>query len=105
MKCARIQNSHAIIRANLSIGDGMAHFDEVRTILGNSLQLGNRIQAMTPETHLLGSLPELDSMAVVNLIAALEDHFGFIVDDDEISAEVFATLASLDDFVTQKLSS
>ena len=83
----------------------MANFDEVRTILGNSLQLGNRIQAMTPQTHLLGSLPELDSMAVVNLIAALADHFGFVVDDDEISAEVFATLGSLNDFVTQKLSS
>ena len=83
----------------------MANFEEVRTILGNSLQLGNRIQTMTRETHLLGSLPELDSMAVVNLIAALEEHFGFVVDDDEISAEVFATLGSLEDFVTQKLSS
>ncbi len=83
----------------------MANFDEVRTILGNSLQLGNRIQTMTRETHLLGSLPELDSMAVVNLISALEEHFGFVVDDDEISAEVFATLGSLEDFVTQKLSS
>ncbi len=83
----------------------MTNFDEVRTIVGNSLQLGNRIQTMTRETHLLGSLPELDSMAVVNLIAALEEHFGFVVDDDEISAEVFSTLGSLEDFVTQKLSS
>jgi hypothetical protein len=44
---------------------------------------------------LLGSLPELDSMAVVTLIGALEEHFGIMVDDDDISASTFATLGSL----------
>jgi acyl carrier protein len=52
---------------------------------------------------LLGALPELDSMAVVSILTALEEHFGFTVDDDEISAETFATLGSLTEFVDQKL--
>ncbi len=82
----------------------MANVDEVRKVLGSALQLGNRIQSMTPETHLLGSLPELDSMAVVSLIAALEDHFGIVVNDDEINAEIFTTLGSLGNFITQKLA-
>ena len=69
------------------------------------LQLGDRAQALNPESPLLGSIPELDSMAVVNLIAAIEDHFGFTIDDDEISAESFATLKSLTDFVDRKLAS
>ena len=42
-------------------------------------------------------------MAVVNLIAALEDHFGIRVEDDEISASTFATLGSLAAFVQEKL--
>lgn len=82
----------------------MATANEVKTILGNTLQLGARTESLTPGSPLLGSIPELDSMAVVNLIAALEDHFGFTVHDDEISAETFATLASLSEFVEHKLS-
>ncbi len=51
---------------------------------------------------LLGSMPELDSMAVVAVITALEDHFGFEVDDDEISADTFATVGTLAAFVEEK---
>jgi acyl carrier protein len=43
-------------------------------------------------------------MAVVNVITALEDHFGITVDDDEISAQTFETLGSLTRFVEQKLA-
>ena len=80
-------------------------FEEVRAILGNSLQLGNRVNSFSMDTPLLGNLPELDSMAVVVVITALEDHYGFIVEDDEISAETFATLGNLTDFVSEKLDS
>jgi acyl carrier protein len=52
---------------------------------------------------LLGSIPELDSMAVVNLITTLEEHFGFTIEDDEINADVFGTLGSLTAFVDHKL--
>jgi acyl carrier protein len=41
-------------------------------------------------------------MAVVGVIAALEDRFGFTVDDDEISGATFATFGSLIDFVASK---
>ena len=41
-------------------------------------------------------------MAVVNLITALEEHFGIIVDDDEISASTFETLGTLAAFVAAK---
>ena len=43
-------------------------------------------------------------MAVVNVITALEDHFGITVDDDEISAQTFETVGTLTDFVEQKLA-
>lgn len=83
----------------------MSSFDEVKVVLADSLQLGERADLMTASTQLLGSLPELDSMAVVTVITAIEDHFGFTVDDDEVSAEIFETVGSLSEFVDQKLAS
>lgn len=77
--------------------------EEVREILGATLKLGNRTAALTAATPLLGNLPELDSMAVVSIITALEEHYGFAVSDDEIAAETFETLGSLADFVKGKL--
>ena len=75
----------------------------VKGLLTHTLQLGRRADAYTADSPLLGAIPELDSMAVVNLITAMEDHFGFVVHDDEISADAFATLGSLARFVDRKL--
>ena len=77
--------------------------EETRRILGDTLQLGTRADSFDASTPLLGSIAELDSMAVVSVITALEDHYGFAVDDDEISAETFETLGSLAAFTEQKL--
>ncbi len=78
------------------------YLEQVKTILGEVLNLGPAADALTAESPLLGSLPELDSMAVVSLIGALEEHFGIAIDDDDISASTFATLGSLAAFVEQK---
>ena len=77
---------------------------EVITIVGSVLDLGKRSLAFGPETPLLGSVPELDSMAVATLITSLEDRFGFIVDDDEIDGSTFATIGALVAFVQGKLA-
>jgi acyl carrier protein len=82
----------------------MSTLQEVVQILGTTLQLGERKDRLRSDSPLLGSLPEFDSMAVVSVITALEDRFGFTVDDDEISAETFETVGSLSDFVEQKLA-
>ena len=77
--------------------------DDVKMVVASALQLGARGKAMNASTPLLGAIPELDSMAVVNVITALEEHFGISVADDEIGAATFATLGSLSAFVEQKL--
>ena len=75
---------------------------EVMTILADVLGLGERRALLHPDSLLMGSIPELDSIAVVNLLTALEDHFGIVVDDDEINQATFASVASLSRFVSQK---
>lgn len=51
------------------------------------------------DTPLLGAIPELDSMAVVGILTAVEEELGVTVDDDEISAEIFGSFGSLVDFL------
>jgi acyl carrier protein len=56
-----------------------------------------------PDTPVLGAIPEMDSMSVIGILASLEEQYGITVDDDEISADVFATVGSLTTFVESKL--
>lgn len=77
---------------------------EVIRLLDEVLSLDGRSSAFTRDTPLLGAIPELDSMAVVTLITTLEEQFGLTVDDDDIDGSTFATVGSLADFVSSKLS-
>ena len=80
----------------------MAILDDVRGVLGEALGLGGRARHLELSTPLLGGLPELDSIAVVTVIAAIEDRFGIAVDDDDISAATFDTVGSLCTFIERK---
>lgn len=82
----------------------MNTLDAVRNILIHELQLGGRGADLGADSPLLGALPELDSIAVANLIGALEDAFGFVAHDDEISADTFSTLGQLSAFVDAQVS-
>lgn len=75
---------------------------EIVALLDEILSLNGRAAGFTENTTLLGALPELDSMAVVALITRIEEHFGFMVDDDEIDGATFATVGSLIEFVRAK---
>ena len=76
---------------------------DVLRLLDDVLGLNGRAQTFTPDTPLLGALPELDSMAVVGLLTALEDRFGFMIADDEIDGSVFASVGSFTHIVQNKL--
>ena len=81
-----------------------SHTIEVKKILADTLGLGNRVDAMEQDTILLGNIPELDSVAVVTIILALEKKFSIAIKDDEISAKTFTTLGTLVDFVEHKVA-
>lgn len=77
---------------------------QVLRILDEVLSLDGRSASFDRNTHLLGAIPELDSMAVVSLLTALEEQLGLVVDDDDIDGATFATVGSLSDFVSAKLN-
>lgn len=77
---------------------------DVLQVVDQVLGLQGRSRSFGRDTALLGAVPELDSMAVVALITALEDQFGMVIDDDEIDGRIFASAGSLCDFVGRKLA-
>lgn len=82
----------------------METLEQVRNILRDTLNLGMRADKLTPDSALLGGIPEFDSMAVVTVVNMLEEECGISIDDDELSADVFQTVGSLARFVSRKIA-
>lgn len=76
--------------------------NQIKQLLIDTLSLDLKPEEMGEDTLLLGDLPEFDSMAIVSIITELEEGFGFVAEDDELSAEVFESVGTLVDFVVQK---
>ncbi len=94
-RCLQFRAGHHYFRGFMQAAD------DLKTILDDVLSLGGRARAFDNDTPLLGGIPELDSMAVVTLMTAIEDHFGIAIADDDIDGSVFATFGSLLAFVEQ----
>jgi acyl carrier protein len=73
--------------------------DSLRAILSAQLGTAYPPSHFKDSTRLLGAIPELDSMAVVGILAAIEDTTGISIPDDEVSADVFETFGTLVGFV------
>lgn len=78
-----------------------ASYPRVREIVATTLGIEDRIDSLTTDTPLLGGLPELDSLAVLEVITVLEQEFGLDVDDLDITGDAFETLGSLAAFVDE----
>jgi len=77
----------------------------LRALLGEVLALPPaRVAAFGPDTELFGALPELDSLALGNLLGAIELRFAVTIHDDEVHAEHFITYGALAAFVQSKLA-
>lgn len=79
-----------------------ATLESVKIILVRTLGIQDRRHSLDSSTLLFGSMPELDSLAVVELAASIEAEFGFEIDDDDFTGEIFETLGSLAEFVQRR---
>lgn len=76
---------------------------DVKDVLVDTLELDDQADRIDATTPLFGSLPELDSMAVLEVVLALEERFGIAIDDEDVTADVFESVATLTAFVDGKL--
>lgn len=75
----------------------------LRGILESAIGKRSVPTALDDATPLLGAIPELDSMAVLAILTQIQDDFGVVIDDDEVSAELFETFGALRRFVESKI--
>ena len=76
----------------------------VLEILDGELHLKGVALAFTEDTKLRGSLLQLDSLAIVSVITALEERLGFEFPEDQLDGAIFESVGSLVGCVTRLLS-
>jgi acyl carrier protein len=76
--------------------------DAVKGVLVETLGLDGTADGIHAGTPLFGSLPELDSMAVLEVLVALEERFGITIEGDDVTGDAFETLGSLTNFVNEQ---
>ena len=70
-------------------------------VVVTTLAIEHRAEALDAGTSLT-SIPELDSLAILELVVELERRFGITVEDEDVNAEVFDTIGSLAAYVAVK---
>ncbi|WP_108459847.1 acyl carrier protein [Devosia naphthalenivorans] len=78
--------------------------ESMKDIVAETLGLGARRDTLTENTALLGQMPELDSLAVVELAMAIEKRFGITIADNDFGSELFESMGSLVAYVEQSTS-
>ena len=75
----------------------------IKQLLIDTLSLDISVAELDDDTLLLGNIPQFHSMAIVSVITAIEESFGFMAEDDDLSAEVFESVDSLIHFVIERI--
>jgi acyl carrier protein len=73
-------------------------------VLVSTLGIEERAPQLDEGTPLLDSLPELDSMAIVELILALEEEFDVEIDEGEVTGDAFETIGTLTELVADQIT-
>jgi acyl carrier protein len=79
----------------------MSVTSELEAFIVDEITLGRGIREIEPDEDLL-SRGIIDSLGVTQLVEFLEDRFGIVVADEDLTPANFQTLTSIDAFVTCK---
>lgn len=81
----------------------MPMLDQVTDTVNQALGLTGRPLLPDRSQGLLGCIPELDSIAVLSLISALEQRFDIRIEADDLTADAFDSLGALTEFIIKRL--
>jgi acyl carrier protein len=82
----------------------MSLIESVLRILDTELNLQGAALSFTSATKLRGSVPQLDSMAIVSLVTAMEEQLGFEFPEEQLDGAIFETVGTLVDCVARLLA-
>jgi acyl carrier protein len=87
--------------SNSSLGMNATIEADVKAAVIETLELEDRADTLDATTPLT-SIPEVDSLAVAELVVEFERRFGITFEDEDVTADVFETIGSLAAFVESK---
>lgn len=73
--------------------------NDVIDVVVTVLEIEDRRADLTEDTGLFGAMPELDSLAVLELITSLEERFGIEIAAENVTEEHFGSVRSLSELV------
>lgn len=76
--------------------------DRIREFIKEEVLFEDRDAKLTDDTPLLEGI--MDSLALMQLVAFLEEEFDVEIDDAEMTADNFRTVGDIDDLVQQKVT-
>ena len=79
--------------------------NQLKTIIAEKLDVNLNYDEIDETVSLFEDGLGLDSIAIVNLIVAVEKEFSLSIPDDELSADLFKNINVLADFINQKQAS
>ncbi|ELS03905.1 phosphopantetheine-containing protein [Xenococcus sp. PCC 7305] len=86
--------------SNLTISDTIV--SQLKEIMASELDLNLKVEEIDENANLLESDMGVDSLAIVELIYLVEEHFKIEFIDDELTPENFETLNILANIVSSK---
>ena len=75
---------------------------QIKCLIVVSLGLDVNPAEISDDETLFGGGMDLDSMATLEIVAAIEEEFGITVEDDELIAELFDSVDALAEYVATK---
>jgi acyl carrier protein len=85
------------------MAEGASVEDRVKQAIVRALDLEVTAAEIADDEVLFGGGLGADSVATLEIVFALEEEFGFAVDDDELRVELFDSVRSLVEYVEAKL--
>ncbi|MBW1827890.1 MAG: acyl carrier protein [Deltaproteobacteria bacterium] len=78
---------------------------ELKLLIIETLRLEDvKPDSIKDEDSLFGEGLGLDSIDALELVVAIEKHYGVLIEDEEVGVEAFASIDALADFVIDKKS-
>lgn len=71
-----------------------------KKVLAANLQL--EVDQLSADTEIVGHFPQFNSLTIVGVIGSIEDELDCVIDDEDITTDIFATVGALADFIASR---
>ena len=75
----------------------MEALDLAKKVIAINLQLEQ--DQLEADTEILGNFPQFNSLTIVGVIGSIEDELDCVIDDEDITTDIFTTVGDLATFI------